>query len=731
MTHSTHRFLHPSLLRRLALISSVVALLAASRSLPLWARPTQPSRQDRQITVAVGSLMEQYHLTGQRIDNTVSERTLKSLIKDLDPLKLFFYQSDVDDFNRNKDQLDDQLRNGNIQFVYEVFSRFLARVDERITMAEAELQKPHDFNVDEEMERDPDKMTFAKTPEEAADRWRKRVKFDLLKETADMASKEKSGKAGADKSGADKPGKNISEKAAMDEAIKKLTKRYDSIRKSWLQTDNDELLERYLTAMTTSFDPHSSYMSPSTLENFNIQMRLELDGIGASLRAVDGYTVVQNIIPGGAADKQGGLKPEDKIVGVGEGTGGPMEDIVDMKLNDVVKKIRGRRETVVRLDVDPADNSGRKTIQITRARIELKDSEARSQILEQGKKADGNPYRLGVIQLPSFYMDMEGARMNLPDFKSTTRDVRRLLDDFKTKNVDAVVVDLRWNGGGSLTEAVNMTGLFINNGPVVQVKGSDGRVQPYKPTIEEGFIWQGPLVVIINKFSASASEIFAGAIQDYGRGVVIGDHSTHGKGTVQELKELGPSLFNIRQAQNLGALKLTIQQFYRPGGDSTQKRGVLSDVELPSLTTQLDVAEADLDYALDFRHIDPLPHDNFRMVESGVVDALRQRSKTRLEHSDYFSKVNREIAHYKKIKDRKTVTLNKEKFLKEREELDNDKEQEKLFDSMTDPSRPVYDLNGYGKEALDIAVDYLDLLGSNHVAVARPGNGAPQAAISQ
>ena len=285
----------------------------------------------------------------------------------------------------------------------------------------------------------PDALKFARTPEEAQDRWRQRVKFDLLKETAD--------------------------KVAMDEAIKKLTKRYDSIRKSWQQTDDDELLERYLSAMTTSFDPHSSYMAPSTLDNFNIQMKLELDGIGASLRAVDGYTVVQNIIPGGAADKNKGLKPEDKIIAVGEGSSGPMEDIVDMKLNDVVKKIRGKRGTLVRLEVEPKDGAGRKTIAITRDRIELKDSEARSQIIEHGKKPDGTKYKIGVIQLPSFYMDMDGARLGLNDYKSTTRDVRRLLEEFKTKNVDEVVIDLRWNGGGSLTEAVNMTGLFIDSRP--------------------------------------------------------------------------------------------------------------------------------------------------------------------------------------------------------------------------------------------------------------------------
>lgn len=691
MTKLPHRFL-------------IAALVVASGA-AVYARPTQPSAADRQITLAVSMLMERQHLTGKRIDDTISERTLKTFIKDIDPLKLFFRQSDIDEFSKNKDHLDDTIRHGDISFAYQVFSRFLSRVDECIGMAEADLSKPQDFNLDEEMIRDPDSATYAKTPEEAAERWRQRVKFDLMKETAD--------------------------KVPMDEAVKKLTKRYESLRKSWQQTDNDELLERYLTAMTSAFDPHSSYMAPSTLDNFNIQMKLELDGIGASLRGIDGYTVVQNVIPGGAADKNGGLKPEDKIVGVGEGPSGPMEDIVDMKLNDVVKKIRGKRGTIVRLEVEPKEGGGRKTLAITRDKVELKDSEARSEIKERGKKADGTPYRVGVIQLPSFYMDMDGARMGLTDYKSTTRDVRRLLEQFKKERVDAVVVDLRWNGGGSLTEAVNMTGLFIDNGPVVQVKGPDGRTQPYKDP-EAGLVWEGPLVVMINKFSASASEIFAGAIQDYNRGIVIGDKSTHGKGTVQQLFDLGNALFRLREVPNMGALKLTIQQFYRPGGDSTQNRGVVSDVELPSLTTHLEkVGESDLDYALEFSRVEPLPHDNFHMFDSKLVDGLRQRSHNRIANSEYFSKEDRQIKRYEEQKDKKTVTLNQEKFLKERAELDSDKEQEKMFDDMNDPKRPVFEMDGYGEEALDITVDYLDLLGANKVAVGRPEGASAQSPVLQ
>jgi carboxyl-terminal processing protease len=682
----------------------LIGLALAARSASVSARPTEPSAADRQITLAVSMLMERSHLSGQSLDDTISQRCMETFIKELDPLKLFFYQSDVDEFMRSRNRLDDLFRRGDIRFAYDVFARFLARVDERIQLAQANLDVKHDFTIEEEMIRDPEAATFAKTPEEAADKWRQRVKFDLMKEVADDVS--------------------------LDEAVKKLRKRYDSIGKSWQQTDNDELLERYLSAMTTGFDPHSSYMAPSTLDNFNITMRLELDGIGASLRSVDGYTVVQNVIPGGAADKHGGIKPEDKIVGVGEGPDGPIEDIVDMKLNDVVKKIRGKRGTIVRLEVDPADNSERKVLTITRDRIELKDSEARSEIIERGKKADGTPYRLGVIQLPSFYMDMDGARLGLPEFKSTTRDVRRLLEQFNTQNVDAVVIDLRWNGGGSLTEAVNMTGLFIDDGPVVQVKGPDGRTQPYKDQ-EPGMAWEGPLVVIINKFSASASEIFAGAVQDYGRGVVIGDHATHGKGTVQQLFNLGEALFRIREIPNMGALKLTIQQFYRPGGDSTQNRGVVSDLELPSLTTHLDVGESDLDHALAFNRVNPLQHDMYHMVDGKLIDGLRERSKQRIAQSEYFEKATKQIARYEEQKDRKTVTLNLEKFLAERKELDAEKEQEELFDDMTDPTRPVYEMDGYGEEALDITVDYLDLLGGNRVAIAQPMEGVPQAAISQ
>ncbi len=678
-------------LTRVALVAVVMGVVAPRVGM---ATPEGPSATDRQITLSVRLLMERQHISTRGLDDQASERCIDTFLKDLDPWKLYFYQSDVDEFNRNRHQLDDFVRSGDVQFAYDVFNRFMQRIEERSKTAVEMIDVPHDFTLDETMVRDRKATTYPKSPEEAAERWRTRVKFELMSELAD--------------------------KVELEEAKTKLRKRYGSMKKRWEQTSDDELLELYLTAMTSGFDPHSSYMSKSTLEDFNIHMRLELDGIGASLRSEDGYTTIQEIIPGGAADLDGRLKAGDQILGVGQGTSGPIEDIVDMKLKDVVALIRGKRGTVVRMEVKPIDNpKDTKIYEMSRARIELKNQEARSEIVEWGHRPGGGAYKIGIVQLPSFYMDMDGARNNVPNYKSTTRDVRRLLNEFNEQGVDAVVVDLRFNGGGSLTEAVNLTGLFIDQGPVVQVKGPDGRSQPYNDP-EPGMVWSGPLAVITNKFSASASEIFAGAIQDYGRGLVIGDEATHGKGTVQQLYDLGQALFRIGKAPQLGALKMTIQQFYRPSGDSTQNQGVLADVTLPSFTQHLDVGESDLDYALPFDQVKGLRHDRYRMDDATINVELQKMSADRVAQSDEFQKDLRRIELYEQQKDRPTVTLNLEKFLKEREQLDADKEQEDIGKELSDSDRPVFDMkNHYNKEALSVVVDYLMLLKENKVAVAR------------
>ncbi len=658
----------------------VVLLAVACTSPPAVADPSGPTAEDRQVAVAVVSLLRRDHLSGHPLDDEISERCLELFLKALDPWKLYFYQSDVDALGRRKHDVDDMIRKGDITFAHTVFKTFLQRVDERIEWVDELIDAEHDFTAEESMLSDRDDTRYPQTAAEARDRWRKRIKYDLLLLKVDDMEGE--------------------------EAREKLHRRYHSIAKRLHQTDSEELREMFLTSLTNAFDPHTSYMSPSTLENFEIMMRLELEGVGASLQSVDGYTVVKKIIQGGAADRDGRLQIEDKITGVGQGTEGDLVDVVDMKLSDVVKMIRGKRGTVVRLEVLTADTKQRKVIDITRDKIELTDSEAQGEVFTDGTKADGTPYRIGVIDLPSFYMDMSGARQGLPDFKSTTRDVRKILDDFKSQNVDAVILDLRRNGGGSLTEAINLTGLFIDEGPVVQVKGTSGVVQPYHD-LNPGMAWSGPLVVLESKFSASASEILAGAIQDYGRGLIVGDRSSHGKGTVQSLTDLGNQLFRL--PNSLGALKITMQQFFRPSGDSTQNRGVLSDIELPSITTHLDVGESDLDYAVEFARVEPLDFKRTGYVDDALRTQLTQLSQRRVAQSEDFQDVLKDVAKYKEQKARKSITLNEAEFLKERAELNADKEEQEKLEELSDPKKNGIERDYYLDEAIAITLDYLNL----------------------
>jgi len=693
---------YPSVSRNRRRLACVLLLLfvVSGIGLAVCADPLSPSAKDRQIALTVTSLLKREHLSKHKLDDEISQRSFDMFLKSLDSMKLYFYQSDIDGFAAQKDELDDAIRRGDVKFAYDVFKVYLQRLDERVRLADELLAMKHDFTVDEQLAVDRDALQWPKNEDEARERWRQRIKYDLLVLKTD------------DKQGA--------------EATEKLSRRYQSFAKRMHQKDDEELLEMYLTAMTTSFDPHTTYMAPSTLENFDIAMRLELEGIGAALQAEDGYTVVKEIIPGGAADKDGRLKPGDKIVGVGQAQG-EIEDVVDLKLGDVVKLIRGKKGTVVRLQIVPAESVDRKIIDITRATIELKDKEARAQVFEAGTGAGGKAYKIGVIDLPSFYMDMAGARIGLPNFKSTTRDVRRILDRFTEQGVDAVVLDLRRNGGGSLQEAINLTGLFIDRGPVVQVKDSDGRITPYND-IEAGTAWEGPLVVLISKFSASASEILAGAIQDYGRGLIVGDHATHGKGTVQSLMDLTQTLFRLPNMEPLGALKITMQQFYRPSGASTQNRGVASDVELPSLTTHLDVGEKDLDYPVAFDQVEPLKFPKLGYVNDAIINQLQLQSAQRRKDSEDFRKVLENIARYNDQKDRKFVTLNEEKFMKERAELNADKEEEKKIEELNESNGLEIKRDYYLDEALAIAADYLSQLraapAGQAVQVIQPGGTA-------
>lgn len=675
---------------------------AKERENPRVEEMTGPRAMDRQIIRTVAQIMNNQHLSKHPLDDEISKRAFDQFISSLDPLKLYFLQEDIDQFVRNETQIDEFVKVGNMDFARDVFITFLGRLDARIEAAQKYIDEEHDFDVAESMHIEPDTLDYAKSTAEANDRMRRRIKYDLLLLDAEKVRVERDRAAGKERTEA----QNILIGDPDEDPRERLHRRYRNLSRRWHQTDADELLERYVSSMTTSFDPHTSYMSPDSHENFKIIMRLNLDGIGAQLTSEDGYTTLTSIVPDGAADKDGRLKPGDRIVEVGQGTGGEMNDVVDMKLDDVVKQIRGQAGTVVRLGVLPKGGGEKSIVEIVRAKISLEDSAARSEIVEYGKESNGDVFKVGYIYLPSFYMDMDAARGNKKDFRSTTRDVNRILGEFRQDGVDVVVLDLSRNGGGSLTEAINLTGLFIDVGPVVQVKDLYGEVVVYDDEAT-GVAWEGPLVVMTSKESASASEILAGAIQDYRRGIIVGDPATHGKGTVQSLLDLGEALYG-RSNMDMGALKITIQQFYLPDGRSTQRQGVMSDIVLPGLTASFDNSEADLDYALPNDTIRAARHEDYNMVSDGILQQLRTKSGQRLQESNSFDKMLKRIELYNAQKDEEAVSLRREDFMNRIAQMDSQREEEESTLDGQMPKQDVLKMNYYNKEIFEIARDYAE-----------------------
>lgn len=630
----------------------------------------------------VCQMVEQYHISHQDIDDKTSSKLLDKFIRDLDPQKIYFYQSDIDQLNEFSTKLDDMVKQGNVQFAYDTFNLHRKRVEERIAIAQELIEQDYDFNGNDSIVADADDLTWAKDNEEMTQRWRRRIKYNLLS-------------------------LKISD-VDLEEARERLQKRYRSILRATQQTEDHEILEMFLTALTNCFDPHSSYMSPHTLEDFQINMRLSLDGIGAALRSDDGFTVVAQIVPGGAADKDGRLAVGDKIIGVGQETG-EIEDIVEMKLDRVVRLIRGPRGTKVRLQVKTAENGDVKLYEMTRQKIELKSAEVKGEVIET-KDRIGRASRIGVVKIPSFYRDFAGAQQGLSNFKSTAVDLKKVLADFRNQNVDAVIVDLRTNGGGALSEAIEVSGLFIDEGPVVQIKQQSGRVKSHDD-VEAGTDWDGPLVVVCNRLSASASEIFAGVIKDYRRGIIVGDTTTHGKGTVQNVMPVSAKMFRIFDAQDRGAVKLTIQQFYRVNGHSTQNLGVPSDVVLPSLIDHMDIGEAFLDNALAF---DRIPQASFKgagnLVNAQIITTLKERSKSRIDADPEFQKIEDEILKYLEEKSQKRITLNETKLREQRKDEEDEKKDEDDEEEILDEDKPVLPEGAYNDELLNLTVDYLELL---------------------
>ena len=609
-------------------------LMAATVSL---AAALQPPPESAAVAGLAIKLFEHAHYSHHNLDAESASRFLARYIEALDYNRLFFLQSDLKEFDNHLATLAHQTRAGDVQPGFDIFARYRERVEQAVALAKDCLKQPMKFDGNETILIDRSKTPWPANEAERAKLWRERVKYDLLQESLN--------------------------KTKPDEAIRVLTRRYDRMLRSMREMDAGDVLEVYLNALCHAYDPHSDYLGASQLKDFEIGMRLSLFGIGAVLRSEDGYAKIVSLVPGGPADLDKRLKPNDRIVAVGEGDQPPV-DVVDMKLTKVVEHIRGAKGTKVKLTVIPAsaaDSSVRKVITIVRDEVKLTEQQAKAKVVELPATNDAPAKRLGVIDLPSFYADTEKIRNGDNNCTSSTRDVGILIQKLKAQKVDGIVLDLRRNGGGLLDEAVALAGLFIKEGPIVQIKDPRDRIQVLRDEDPE-VAYSGPLVVLVSHVSASASEIFAAAMQDYGRALVIGDSKTFGKGTVQTMLALSAWLQDV---PNPGALKLTTQKFYRVAGGSTQNRGVIPDITMPSLYDIRDIGESSLNNAMPYDEVQPSPHLNFGAF-NGKLTELRQRSMIRVATEREFTYLNEDIARLKQQLKEGTVSLNKTKRLEEK-----------------------------------------------------------------
>ena len=638
----------------------------------------------RQLTL----LYFKMHFSFAKFTDDVSTRTLDNFIKSWDPGKLYFYQSDVDEFSKKfAGKLDDMIgRDMDCTPIDEVMNRYAQRFVERNKYVQKAIVEKHDFTVDEFLNVDRKNMSYPKSTEEVNDRWRKHIKFQLLTLKPSVDNN-------------------------LDKAREKIKKRYELAAKRHNDLTKDRVYGVFLNAFAAALDPHSTYMPAEDLEDFRIRTRLSLEGIGASLQSEDGFTRVASLVKGGAAEKSGSLKINDKIIAVAQDKGEPV-DVIDMDLQDVVKKIRGARGTTVKLSVMREESSGTRklVVPIVREKIQLVDSQASSHVIDVTTVENGKPkaMKVGLITLPSFYIDFEGRQKRLKNYRSSSNDTREQLKTLTSKGVDAVILDLRSNGGGGLDESISTAGLFFGAGPVVQVKAPNGDTETYTDP-DEGTAYDGPLLVMINRHSASASEIFAGAIQDYNRGLVVGDSHTFGKGTVQNLSDLAPKL---------GAVKVTVNQFYRASGASTQLKGVESDIVLPSIIDELEVGEKYYDYALPYEEIKTAKFTKFNLIKPFVPE-LKKRSDIRIAKDTDFTKIKEEINKFRKNKEERNRVSLKEK----KDEKDKDKKDKKdsdLEDALNDSSEFNLKDDVYLQETVRIAADYVQMLGKKKLDVSAP-----------
>ncbi|AWV06224.1 carboxy terminal-processing peptidase [Marilutibacter maris] len=616
------------------------------------------------------------------LDDALSADMYKRYLESLDGGKQFFTAADIARFDRWKLRLDDALKSGELDPAYAMFATYRQRVDERVAFARELLKDDgaFDFSGDDRYEYDREDAPWAADSAELDTLWRQSVRNDWLR--LRMAGKQ------------------------PEDIRKTLDRRYENLAKGIAELKGEDVFQTFLNSYANAIDPHTDYLTPRSADNFNLSMSLSLEGIGAVLQKQDDVVAIREIVAGGPAGKSGLLNPGDRIVAVGQGTSGAMEDVVGWRIDDVVAKIRGKKGSKVRLDVIPVEmglDSPPSRVVLVRDRVRLEDQAAKSKVITI-PATDGAPVqRIGVIELPGFYQDFEGRRRNADDYASATRDVARLLTELRGKNVDGVVLDLRNNGGGSLNEAIELTGLFIDRGPVVQVRESGGRVV-VNGDEDSGIAWEGPFAVLINRGSASASEIFAGAIQDYGRGLVIGE-TTFGKGTVQNLIDL--DRWPANEAPRFGQVKLTIAQFFRVSGGSTQNKGVVPDIAFPASVDASEFGESTYDNALPWTKISAVPHVRYGNFEP-LLPKLQTLHTARIAGDREFQWWSEDVAQYRAESEKTSVSLNEgvRRAERDREQAKRKARQEerKALGLALDPLADVTD-DGLAASERDIVKD--------------------------
>jgi len=587
-----------------------------------------PDETYKRVSQVITKFLSLYHYKKQELNDSLSSVIFDQYISALDNNKLYFLKSDIDNFEKYRYQIDDFLKEGNVNAAFEIFYVYKKRLNERIKQIDVLLKNKFDFSINESFSPDREKSDWAKTPDELDELWRLRIKNDALNLVL-----------------SGKDWKNTSDF---------LLKRYHNYHKIVLQYEAEDIFALFMNSFTQVYDPHTDYFSPAASENFNIAMRLSLEGIGATLRQDNDYTVVASIVPGGPANKSGLLHEEDKIIGVAQGEDGEMVDIIGWRVDDAIQLIRGKKGTVVRLQIMKAkDGPGDPPteIKIVREKIKLEEQAAKDEILNI--EESGKSFKLGIVKLPSFYTDFEAQQKGDPNYKSTTRDVKNILNKFKEQKVDGVILDLRNNGGGSLQEAIQLTGLFIKDGPVVQVKNSANMVEVDKDP-DPSIVYDGPLAVMTNRFSASASEIFAAAIQDYGRGLILGSN-TYGKGTVQNMIDLNRAMPITNK--KLGQLKITIQKFYRITGSSTQHLGVKPDISFPSQFTAKEFGESSQPSALPWDQIQSTQFKTYSDL-SKYFPLLEKKHNDRIKNDIEYSFMLDDIKEFNQNREKKILSLN-------------------------------------------------------------------------